>query len=497
MKKIKSNCGAIFQNNHGKVRKNPVKETIIIVSIIVFMTIIAGLIINIFFNVQQMYIIRPILAASAVFIIFIYILRFRMRAYLFGEIAFIYLCFALAYTILPAIKFLMLDLNIPIGFDGLNFAVLSPQPAELGAHFWRHALFIFGVVMGFLIVRNRPLTLKPLHEKSACKYGSVIVIMIAIMGFCVLIPTLLSAPVTTYLENYIRFDYLSWPIRRLVELCLIFKKGIYFVVLALMFSQYRKYRMLIFIFVPLVCAYEVVFSFGSRIMAFTILLAFFGFYHFRVSSISLKKGMVAMIVLAFIFIGIEVARPLNYNSNSTFINRLKEKQLVSSEFEAVYCTGFHLYRERSNGTLPLRNWKMFFYDFISLLPFIDHTSDNPQYWYARNYFPQEIVPPTTMGIIAESAIWGGEIDLLIRSLLNGAIFALLTRWFLRRRDKWWALAVYIYCYAMCILTLKYSILNLLMPLTHVLLPSLLLAAVLIRVRRTRKDLRHLLTETNA
>jgi hypothetical protein len=92
-----------------------------------------------------------------------------------------------------------------------------------------------------------------------------------------------------------------------------------------------------------------------------------------------------------------------------------------------------------------------------------------------------VVPPTTLGVVAESGLWGGEPDLLVRSLLNGAIFAWLTRWFLRRRDRWWALTVYIYCYATCVLTLKYSVLYQIIPLVRVVLPSVVLVAVLFKL----------------
>jgi len=480
-----------------KSRNNSAEAAIIIVSIIAVITVLIGLVAASMFTTDQMYIIRPLLAAGAVFIIFSYVLRFRVRANLFGEIGFIYLALSLAYTILPAIKFLMLDFDFPLDFDGLNFAISSPQPSELGTHFWRHVLFISGVAVGYLVVRREPSPLRPLKEYSSCRNGRIIAILIAIMGCCIFAVTLLSTSVTTYIEHYSRFDNLSWPLRRFVYLCMIFKSGGYFVLLALMFSQYRRYRMLIFIFVLIVCAYEVVYSLGSRIVAFTNLLAFFGFYHFRVTPISLKKGIVLLIALAFLFSGIEIFRSTNYNMETAQYEVIKENKIKASEFEAVYFTGFHLYVERAQDTLPSRHWEMFFWEFISLIPFIDHITYHPQYWYARNYFPKADVPPTTMGVIADSAIWGGEFDLLVRSLINGAIFALLTRWFFRRQEKWWALTIYIYCYAMCILTIKYSLFYLLIPLMQVLTPTLLLTGFLLRLQKTPDCLKSSSTEPAA
>jgi hypothetical protein len=124
---------------------------------------------------------------------------------------------------------------------------------------------------------------------------------------------------------------------------------------------------------------------------------------------------------------------------------------------------------------------MFFSDFISLMPFVDHYRWNPQYWYARFYFPEAAVPPQTMGPIADSAIWGGEIDLLLRSLINGGIFAYLVRWFFRRRHQWWALAIYIYCYATCVMALKYSVFYQITPIVKILVPALLLAGFVKRL----------------
>jgi len=455
-------------------------EVILVGCIIAVSAFLLGLLAERVFNSPQMHVIRPLLASIAVFAIFTFALKYRTGTYLLGEIGFVYMALALAYTLLPAIKFLMVNFDFPSSFDGWHFAELSPQPGELGTHFWRHALFIFGVAAGFLAVRIRPLPIRTLNDEPACQPGRVIAILLAILACCVGVVTLLSAPVATYLAHYTRFDHLSAPLRRLVDFCLVFKDGGYFVLLALLFSQYRRYRRLIFMVVPIVCVYEVAYSKGTRIVVFTFLLAVMAFYHYRVSAISLKKGLVVLLVLATLFLGIEIVRGSDFYLGDAQYRLFEQKQVGVSEFDSVYCTGFHLYFERAQKTLPSRNWQMFFYELIAVIPLFDHTEHHPQYWYARNYFPNAIVPPTTMGVIADSAIWGGEMDLFIRSLLNGMLFAFLTRWFLRRREKWWALTIYIYLYATCIVVLKYSVFFQIAPLIRTLLPPLLLAGILIR-----------------
>jgi hypothetical protein len=458
------------------------EETLIIVALIVFLSVIIGAVATAFFNYEQMTVINPLLASCSLFSIFCYLLWRRTKAYLFGEIGFIYVFLALAYTVSPAVKILLLDFNLPIDFDGLNFAVLSPKPAEIANHFWRHVIFVFGISAGYLIIRGGTVAFVTSQNECDIKdVGWVIMIISFAMGGCILVVSLFLPIATTYIEHYTRFDNLSPFMRKVVEVCWNFKTGAYFVLLALMFSQYKKYKWLIFFMVAVFCIFEVVYSLGSRIVSFTIIMAVLGFYHFRVSPFSLKKSSLMLAIIAIVFSFIGLVRHFDYSFEDAQHNIFQKNDIRAMEFEAVFCTGFHLYFERENNTLPPRDWRMFFNDIISVIPFVDHITFNPQYWYARNYFQKAEVPPTTMGVLADSALWGGEFDLIFRSFINGAFFAFLVRWFLARKDKWWALVIYVYCFATSIMTLKYSILYQLSPLIRTLLPPLILTFLFIRI----------------
>jgi hypothetical protein len=161
--------------------------------------------------------------------------------------------------------------------------------------------------------------------------------------------------------------------------------------------------------------------------------------------------------------------------------------MPAGELGAVFVSGFHLYSERSSRTLPPIEWQVFFNDFISLIPLVDQTKWHPMYWYANNYFPNAVVPPVTLGPIAESALWGGEINLLVRGLLNGVLFAFLMRWFARDGGKWQVTTVYVFCYSTCIMCLKYSIFYHLPQLEKTILPVLLIVGVLAKnIQRSSK-----------
>src|SRR5208283_1638985 len=428
------------------------------------------------FFIQNLQILLPTCFTLAIFLYFSWRLRIQVQDNIFGEIGFIYLVFAVAYTVLPAYGFLTLD-SLASGAGFQELATLMPDQGELGRHLWRHVLFIAAVGSGYLLFRGRHTPKFDSIKDLGSAEKPVIRILLVIILFSVIGLWGLSAPVNTYVDNYTRYDNLSWIARRLVTICTILKTGGTFVLLTAMFQNYRRYRFYIWPIVTLLAVYEIQFSLGSRIEAFMILVAAILLYHYAVKKITLSKGILAALACVLVFSVIETVR---FAEDFSVLKEteLQARGMPAAELGAVFVTGFHLYSERSAGSLPPIEWQVFFNDFISMVPLVDQTKWHPMYWYARNYFPNAVVPPQTLGPIAESALWGGEIDLLIRGFINGVLFAFLMRWFARDGGKWQVMTIYVFCYSTCIMCLKYSIFYHLPPLVKIILPVVLIVSVL-------------------
>jgi|SRR5271157_996658 len=438
------------------------------------------------FFIRNVQILLPSFAVILIFLCFSLWLRFQVQDNVFGEIGFIYLAFAVAYTVFPAYGFLTLEsLSSEVGFETL--AALGPDQGELGLHLWRHVLFIAAVGFGYLFFRGRRAPKFSSLRNLGDAEKPIIRILFVIILFSVIALWSLSAPVNTYIDNYTRYDNLSWIGRRVVTVCIVLKTGGTFVLLTAMFKNYERYRLYIWSFVLLRAAYEVQNSLGSRIDAFFILIAAAALYHFCVESITLKKGLLVMLALGLVFSVIELGRPADFDFSALKETMPQERGMPAAELGAVYVTGFHLYSERSQGALPPIEWQVFFNDFISMVPLVDQTKWSPMYWYARNYFPDAVVPPQTLGPIAESALWGGEIDLFFRGLINGTLFAFLMRWFARDGGKWQVMTIYVFCYSTCIMCLKYSIFFHFTPVVKIILPVLLIVSALVKdIQRSTK-----------
>jgi hypothetical protein len=430
----------------------------------------------------QSMVVFPALVICFAYILFSILLSYRVKTGIVGELGFIFLGFAVAYSVLPALNFIVLDFEFPSNFDGLNFSILNPRPPDIADHLWRHCLFIVTVMVGYLVGRGYDRKFFVSCGLPAAEIWIVITIFILILG-CVAIISMLSAPVENYWSHYTRFDSLSWGARHLVYVCLIFKTGGYYVALSLMFSDYFKFKYAILIFVLSTVAYEMVYSFGARIEALSILLAVLCLYHFNVRNIRIKDGAIYLGGLLVLFTVVEFYRGADFDFDYALKN-LSEKGLkIASEFGSVYYTSFHIYSERLQGAIPVPDWRMLINDFLTIVPFYEHTEFNSQYWYARIFFPDAIVPPQTMGPIADSAIWGGVVDLAARGLFTGLGCGWLARWALKSRGHLFANVAYVFLFATSVMVLKYSLVYQVSQMLRALIPVVLLVVILLGFRK--------------
>ncbi|HEX9486022.1 MAG TPA: hypothetical protein VF976_03075 [Gemmatimonadales bacterium] len=394
----------------------------------------------------------PSLASIGVLVGFSLLLWRQVGSDIFGELGSLYVGFIVAYTVVPAFAFVVTGLD-----EGGPLAQLLPEASELGKHLWRHVLFETGVAGGYLLLRGRRTVPGLIIASGTERDDRTLLVAVVVIAVSLASTTLLSAPVSNYYEHYVRYDHLPWLLHKFVSLCIRFSLGLYCLLLVFLFRNYQKYKLIIPVVVAAICTYEISYSYGARIQSLIVLLMAMCLYHFTVRKVSLKMAFVAGVGMTALFTVVEVMRLLQFDWTSAPSAVAEAGSKPAGEFLSVFYSGFHLYTERAQGTLPAREWPMFFTDIISLFTFGSFTRWNPMDWYTRNYVPDADVAPFTLGPIADSAMWGGEADLVARAVVNGLFFAFLMRWFLHHKDRWWGLSVYVYCYATCILTLKYTV----------------------------------------
>jgi hypothetical protein len=433
-------------------------------------------------------IIVPLFSITVVFVVFVIFIWQKLKQNLFVELGVIYLAFVVLYTLAPGFGLLYAEYSQDLKV-GILLDYLDADKKDLAFHLWRHFLFAITFAGSYYFFRkNEKIVSSNLKEKSpSTVYLLIIVIVISISTLF-----LLSAPVNGYLEHYTRYDHLPTVLRKLVSFIIRFKMGFYTILLTLLFSQYKRFKWVLYFVIASLCILETVYSYGSRIYSLIILLQCFFLYNYFVKGVSIKFVMVTSLILMALYSAIEIIRIQDVSSVDIKDSLTDAGIGVPAELGAVYVPSFQLYNDRKKNALPTKDWQMFFYDFISPITFNSDTRWNPMWWYGTNYYPLSEVPPFTIGPIAESAMWGGEIDLLCRGILNGLFFAFIVNWFIRRREKFWAVTIYVYCFSFSIITIKYSIFFYLTPIVKELIPTILITMFFIILMRRKKENSNLL-----
>jgi len=411
----------------------------------------------------------PMTATVVGFLAFVWQLRRRVGESLVGDLALVYLGFLLLYTLVPG---LVLFYGLSSDISGA-LQELLPSADETGRQLWRQVLFGATFALAYLAARGRaPLPMVEVSDPGHRRPRTILAVSVLVLG-CLFVLLAFSAPVETYYDHYTRYDHLGWITRKFVSLTLRVSFGLYCALLTFLYLDAKRWSRTIPLVVLTLVAFEVLYSRGARIQGLIVLLMAMVLHHLTRRRITLKQLTMAATLAVAAFTAIEVVRMLA-DVSDTRESLLESGVGPPAEFLAVFLPSLYLYTERASATLAAAPWPMFFYDVISLFTFGDFTKYVPMHWYAAEYFPFLDVPPFTIGPIAESALWGGELDLAIRGLLNGLFFAWIVRAFIRYKDKWWGLAIYAYCYATCALALKYSIFTHVQLVEKNLLPAFLL-----------------------
>ncbi len=275
---------------------------------------------------------------------------------MFCDLGFIYSSLLVLYTVIPGLV-LVYGLTKPGDPIAVMLDTMSITVADLSRHLWRHFLFLVCFSIGYYFFRGKE-KFYSLEIKKSMHFS--IITLIVVIFICLFFLSVLSAPVETYYDNYTRYDHLAVPIRKIVSVLIRFKGGFYVILLSLLFLNYKKYKIYIFVSVVLICIYELLYSHGSRINIFIILLQVIFLYNYIVQVISVKNLITYALVLLAFFSIVEIIRLLDGSVENTKDVISDEGIKPPGELGALFITSFHLYSEREKEHFQKENCQCFF-----------------------------------------------------------------------------------------------------------------------------------------
>lgn len=379
-------------------------------------------------------------------------LKNRFGKFRFLEIGYHLNLFFSFYIIVPTIALISSSFTVgdPISyvFNGFTYS----KESLFVKHLIRMLVFQLFFIVSYLKIRNTNIIR---YKISDFNYKKAFVILFSvILVICYLLLFLLSNDFDGYIESYKRYDHLNRPLRLFVSFIVRFKFAFIVLFLIYFFIYFKKRKIILSLGFFVLLFVESKYSSGARISVLFLMLQGFGLYIIINGLPKVRNLLIVSLTCLILFTFIEKTR--NNSENDQVTNELAA--LLPGEFGAVFFTSYHLYQEREDNQLPSKSYKMFLFDFIS--PFIPNASIgkiDPIFWYQKNYFPESEVPPFTLGPIANTAIWEGEIGLFLRACICGILLGLFSNFITRNNITLFNLFVYLSFFSTTVMVMKYSI----------------------------------------
>jgi hypothetical protein len=425
-------------------------------------------------------VVLPILAMLAVIGVAVIVLWDRRAGTpsLF-EIGTVYMAVVGVYTLFPLLGFLVNGLRYTPFNDSRLFAA-QPRPEDLGVVAWYHVAHAASFLVGYVLVRGRrtgegvrsPRVSRPTLVAAVFLY-------VAIVGFFTFLRLLFDLSSTTYIESFLVTRRLPLILAQLVN----HLEGVLFplelVLLAALFADYRRYRLLIGGWLVMLGMS----TFGqlwSRTALMHLLLAVVLMYHRAVRPI--RVGMLGVIVVlalaSFNWLGTLRAGVFD-SSDAATVNPIFG---YSSEFEVIFANAYDLKRRLRDVEAPDPPASIYFSEVLALIPqqVSPFIKVDPGAWYANTFYPAyaEAGGAFAFGAIAQAVLGGGWTPLVARGVMLGLLLGLLHRYWVRHATNTWAFICYIWATVLVYQSFRNVAFSLLALFVYRFVPAWLLVKVL-------------------
>ena len=401
--------------------------------------------------------------------------KIKPRCENFLDPTYIFSIFLLLYIISPGLILLFsLEAYTPIGWIGLN-------EKDLIVHYYRMILFFISVIFFVSIGKNYN-NKKKQHKVSVKNEDFILNILIILYLICLYIIEYFAKPIDNYYEFYVRHEHLS-GIPKLIVLA---AKRLYWGLSPFLLYYFAlKFKVKIYKYVIIVvflCLIDLVYSHGSRIN--TLLMVIQAFLSMRFINNQESKISFAKILICSIFAGLLMLLVEEFRLTKSEVNVDEKVSMILSmpgELIALYFPSIHI-NELVNTNNSISK-TLFIEEIFKIIPFAGMGEQNLMYWYWKNFHPDSIVAPYTMGVLANAALLG-DIWLIIECFFIAICLIFIDN--LVRNDGILQKITGIYFISISVLVMKYGVIAYIDQYIKNLFPLILIIIVLNKIMSIKK-----------
>jgi len=346
-----------------------------------------------------------------------------------NNIGFILISVSILYSIYPGLSFWLSDFQFSLISDN-RLLSKKVKAWEIVEFYDFYLYYIVGLTIGYFIFQ------KPLSKVSKFKDQVFIPPIYLHISISLYIFIELFFLVTT-LTSLSNIYFVQQLLHNLNQLQFFYLISIFFI--GLTNKDKRFWNVVISIFF--------LYEFGSMILLTTgrtyfylLIISFLICYTLCRKNISYKSAILFFLILFifFLFWGMLRVKQLQYLGSYPIFS-------ASNEFTSIFATGFDLFDRKKLGILPEPiPFSIIYNDLVLLIPSQFLSIEK---WSLAQWYKQIIGSYSSgfgFGVIAQGVIGAGTIELLLRGLITGSIFALFHNYYKRNSNRFWLNVIYVY-----------------------------------------------------
>jgi hypothetical protein len=435
------------------------------------------------FSWEQRQIVLPVLAIAniAVFFMTSLLAKGHKEPLPLFEIGTVYCAVLTVYSLVPFLNYLSAGMSWTDLSDN-RLLTFSASSGDVGRFAWNYVVYFASFAVAYLCLRA-----KAGSQKRVVVISDSPSLLVIALPLAVLIIYFFILRTVWGVDTNPSYSRLADSLNNLKRLPLIIVqvsghlRGILLLLkMALLFLLFEKWkskwwRSVLGLWLAVETIYTIL-NMGARFETALLLMCALLFYHRLVKPFRISQAVILgiLFIAGFQMVGIARNRILGSGQPQPPVT-FQSLVSVTSEFQSMFATAYDLEQMKKTGRLGEIPGQLYLSDFVmpvpqQLLPF---KKIDPSLWYVE---VKGIKNQTgfMFGVIAQSVIGFGRLELALRGAVVGVIFAWSGRWYRRRSSRFLPTLFYVWLCVWSYYTFRASTFYLLSPIIYRVLPAMAL-----------------------
>ena len=405
---------------------------------------------------QEFSLLMPFCVMVGIAVIFFWKLNQDDRRLPISDVGSFYVLAILAYGALPLLGHWLSGMELTV-LSHKRLYLANPSPEEFASIGWLHVVFMIAFTIPYIyfrkanvFVENQSLILSTNALKRLC------VVFLLLEGYFVYLKIFAGIDFSTAYDSSL-YDHAA----KYGQLSIINQQfiahpwGMLTVVkMALVVWLTSKWRSSLHRNILLAVLTFIILSYlqapGGRYAIISIFLTVVIAYHQFIQPIKLGRATFYSILLVAAFFAANMYRGQDTSDINLALSVMKEASggsgglySIANEFQISYGSIIELKKNLENSALGNIPWQVNFYDVLFVIPqqLLPFDKIDPVVWYTQltgnpDYF--------NYGVICESMVGFGLIEIIIRGIVMGVFLAKIHNWFVNRANNFWVALFYIW-----------------------------------------------------